>query len=148
MPIKIEKDPQQEKPSFEDLPPTSQSSYQTYNPVTPTSSLDFEKLWQKVIKTFGFSKEKPGSKLLQTETNLFEEKSPILQEGNCHSTKQQGCQRADVEKILVQGRGSRSHFYTHRLRPSFKNFESGSGYSSNLRIRLLFRLRLQSSFQP
>jgi len=61
MPIKIEKDPHQEKPSFEDLPSTSQSSYQTYNPVTPTSSLDLETLWQKAVKRFGFSRQKPGN---------------------------------------------------------------------------------------
>jgi len=59
MPISIEKDSQQKKLSFEDLPSTSQSSYQTYNPVTPTSNIDFEILWQKAIKRFGFSKEKP-----------------------------------------------------------------------------------------
>ena len=130
MPIKIEKNPQQEKPSFENLPSTSLSSYQTYNSVTPTFNLDFEKLWQKAIKRFEFSKEKPGNneklaksiwkinqsrldyyleqhddfmihayrselevlkmignKLLQTETNLFEEKSPISQEGNKSKVK-------------------------------------------------------------
>jgi len=59
MPIKIAKDPQQERTYFEDRPSTSQSSYQTYNPVTFTSSLDFEILWQKAITRFGFSKEKP-----------------------------------------------------------------------------------------
>jgi len=39
-----------------------------------------------------------------------------------------------------------SHFF--RLRSCSKIFESGSGYSSNLRLLLLFRLRLQSSIQP
>jgi len=47
---------------------------------------------------------------------------------------------------FVCTRGGRSHFF--RLRSYSKIFESGSGYSSNLRIRLLFRLRLQSSIQP
>jgi len=59
MPVKIKKGPQQEKLSFEDLPSTSQSSYQTYDHVTPMSSLDFKILWQTAIKRFGFSKEKP-----------------------------------------------------------------------------------------
>jgi len=45
-------------------------------------------------------------------------------------------------------RGSRSHFFRLRLRSCSKIFESGSGYSLTLRIRLLFRLRLQSSIQP
>jgi len=45
----------------------------------------------------------------------------------------------------VESRGGRSHFFRLRLRSCSKIFESGCGYSSNLRIRLLFRLRLQSS---
>ena len=44
------------------------------------------------------------------------------------------------------------HFFRLRLRSCSKIFESGSeswsGNSSNLRIRLLFRLRLQSLIQP
>ena len=59
MPIKIRKESQLKKPSFEDLPSTSQSSYQTYNPITSTPGFDFETLWQQAIKRFGFSKEKP-----------------------------------------------------------------------------------------
>jgi len=127
---KNRKGPSAGKPSFEGLPSTSQSSYQIYNPVTPTSSLDFKKLWQKPIKRFGFSKEKPGNneklakriweinqsrldcyleqhddfvihayrseleilkmignKLVQTQTNLFDEKSTISQEGNKSKVK-------------------------------------------------------------
>jgi len=51
---------------------------------------------------------------------------------------------------LVNNRGGRSHFFRLRLRSCSKIFECGSafGYSSNLRIRLLFRLQLQSSIQP
>jgi len=48
-------------------------------------------------------------------------------------------------------RGGRSHFFRLRLRSCLKLFESwsGSGFGnfSNLRIRILFRLRLQSSIQ-
>jgi len=46
----------------------------------------------------------------------------------------------------VTTRGGRSHFFRLRLRPCFKIFESGSGYGnfSDLKIRLLFRLRLPS----
>jgi len=47
-------------------------------------------------------------------------------------------------------RGGRNHFFRLRLRSCFKTFESGSGSGnfSILRIRLLFRLRLQSTIQP
>jgi len=52
----------------------------------------------------------------------------------------------------VCNRGGRSHFLRLRLRSCSKIFESGSGSESGnfstLRIRLLFRLRLQSSIQP
>ena len=48
-------------------------------------------------------------------------------------------------------RGDRSHFFKLWLRSCSKMFESvsgsGSGYSTNLRIRLPFRLRLQPSFK-
>jgi len=54
--------------------------------------------------------------------------------------------------INIGVRGGRSHFFRLRLRSCSNIFESGSGsgsgYSSNLRIRLLFRLRPQSSIQP
>jgi len=46
----------------------------------------------------------------------------------------------------MDGRGDRSQFF--RLRSCSKIFESGSVNFSNLRIRLLFRIRLQSSIQP
>jgi len=42
----------------------------------------------------------------------------------------------------------RSYFFRFLLRSYFKVFESGSGNSLYLRIRLLFRLRLQSLIQP
>jgi len=48
-------------------------------------------------------------------------------------------------------RGGWSHgrsLFRLRLRSCSKILESGSGNFSNLRIRLLFRLRLQSSIQP
>jgi len=69
MPIKIKKDPQQEKPSYEDLPSTSQSLYQTYNPVTPTYSLDFEILWQKAIKRL--DSQKRNQKIMRNLQNAF-----------------------------------------------------------------------------
>jgi len=43
----------------------------------------------------------------------------------------------------VFSRGGRSHFFRLRLRSCSNIFESGSGNFSDLRIRLLFRLRLQ-----
>ena len=98
--------------------------------MTPTSNFDLEILWQKAVKRFGFSKERPetneklakrlwninqsrweyyleqhdesmidayrseldilkmiGDKLLQIETNLFREKSPIFQEENKSKVK-------------------------------------------------------------
>ena len=45
-------------------------------------------------------------------------------------------------------RGGRSHFFRLQLRCCSKIFESGSGNFSTFRIRLLFKLRLQSSIQP
>jgi len=48
----------------------------------------------------------------------------------------------------VESRGGRSHFFRRRIRSCSKIFESGSGNFFNLRIRLLIRLRLQSSIQP
>ena len=45
-------------------------------------------------------------------------------------------------------RGVQSRFFRLRLRSCSKIFESGSGNFSNIRIGLLFRLRLQSSIQP
>jgi len=59
-----------------------------------------------------------------------------------------------VETLALSGgwhaRGGRSHFFRLRLRSSSKIFESGpgSGNFSNLRIRPLLKLRLQSSIQP
>jgi len=50
--------------------------------------------------------------------------------------------------IAIEIKGGRSHFLRLRLRSCSKIFESGSGNFSNSRIRLLFRLRLQSSIQP
>jgi len=46
--------------------------------------------------------------------------------------------------------GGQSHFYRLRLRSCSNESRSGSGsvYSADLRIRLLFRLWLQSSMQP
>ena len=44
-------------------------------------------------------------------------------------------------------RGGRSHFFRLRLRSWSKILESGSGNFSNLRTRLLFRLRLRSSIR-
>jgi len=44
--------------------------------------------------------------------------------------------------LRVASRGCRSHFFRLRLRSCHKIFESGSGKFLNLRIRLLFRLRL------
>jgi len=52
---------------------------------------------------------------------------------------------SDWQKWALQSWGGRSHFF--RLRSCSKIFESGSGNFSNLRIRLLFRLRIQSSIQ-
>jgi len=48
----------------------------------------------------------------------------------------------------VDGRGGRSNFSRLQLRSCTKIFKSGSGNFIDLRIRLLFRLRLQSSIQP
>jgi len=59
MPIKMKKNPQQEESSFEDIPSTLQYHYQINNPVTATSDFDLEMLWQKAIKRFGFSRERP-----------------------------------------------------------------------------------------
>ena len=130
MPIKMKKNPQQEESSFEDIPSTLQYHYQINNPVTPTSNFGLEILWQKAIKRFGFSKERPennekfakriwdinqsrweyyleqhdefmihayrseldilkmiGDKLLQVETNLFKEKSPIFKKENKSKVK-------------------------------------------------------------
>jgi len=55
----------------------------------------------------------------------------------------------DLASLLVS-RGGRSHFFRLWLRSYSKILESvsGTGYFSNLRIRLLFRLQLQSSIQP
>ena len=52
--------------------------------------------------------------------------------------------------VYIQIRGGPCQFFRLQLRSCFKIFESGSGsgYSSNLRIRLPFRLRLPSSIQP
>ena len=50
--------------------------------------------------------------------------------------------------MLLSTRGGWSQFFRLRLRSCSKIFESEYGYSSNLRIRLLFRLRRQSSIQP
>jgi len=126
----MKKNPQQEELSFEDIPSTLPYHYQINNPVTHTSNFDVEILWQKAIKRFGFSKERPenyeklakriwdinqsrleyyleqhdesmihayrseldilkmiGDKLLQIETNLFKEKSPIFQEENKSKVK-------------------------------------------------------------
>jgi len=59
MPIKMKKNPQQKELSFEDIPSTLPYHYQINNPVTPTSNFDLEILWQKAIKRFGFSRERP-----------------------------------------------------------------------------------------
>jgi len=59
MPTKFEKDPLQKQLSFEDIPTTSWFSRYRNNPITSTPGFDLEKLWQKAIKRFGFSKEKP-----------------------------------------------------------------------------------------
>jgi len=48
---------------------------------------------------------------------------------------------------VVDCRGGRSHFFRLRLGSCSKIFESWSGNSSNLKIRLLFKLRLQSLIQ-
>jgi len=45
-------------------------------------------------------------------------------------------------------KGNSAHFCRVPLCSCSKIFESGSGNFLNLRIRLLFRLRLQSSIQP
>jgi len=50
--------------------------------------------------------------------------------------------------VIVYIRGGQSHFFRLRLCSCFKIFESGSGNFSNLRIRILFRLWLQSTIQP
>jgi len=52
--------------------------------------------------------------------------------------------------VLLCIRGGRSRFFRLRLRSCSKIFESrsGSGDFSNLKIRLLFKLRLQPSIQP
>ena len=56
--------------------------------------------------------------------------------------------RIHFEQNMFQAfsRGGRSHFFRLRIRSFSKLFwsVSGSGYFSNLRIRLLFRLRLPS----
>ena len=126
----MKKNPQQEELSFEDIPSTLPYHYQINNPVTHTSNFDVEILWQKAIKRFGFSKERPenyeklakriwdinqsrleyyleqhdesmihayrseldilkmiGDKLLQVETNLFKEKSPIFKKENKSKVK-------------------------------------------------------------
>jgi len=54
---------------------------------------------------------------------------------------------------FLHSRGGGRHFFRLRLRLLFQNFWirvriPGSGNFSNLGIRLLFRLRLQSSIQP
>jgi len=69
MPIKIAKDPQQERTYFEDRPSTSQSSYQTYNPVTFTSSLDFEILWKKPSQDL--DSQKRNQKIMTNLQNAF-----------------------------------------------------------------------------
>jgi len=55
-----------------------------------------------------------------------------------------------VKAKLLFIRGGQSHFFRLRLRSCSKICESGSGSSnfSNLRIRLMLRLWLQSSIQP
>jgi len=65
-----------------------------------------------------------------------------------HQTSEISLKTSEVVKHCSQIGGGRSHFF--RLRTCFKILESGSGSGnfSNLRIRLLFRLWLQSSIQP
>jgi len=60
--------------------------------------------------------------------------------------------RSIAHCFLAVCRSGRSHFFKLRLRSCSKIFESWSGFRSgifsNLRIRLLFRLRVPSSIQP
>jgi len=89
------------------------------------------------------------TKKLQSDTVLIRPKlaavrsSPVRTHLWCKCTEYHSAYRIEI-------RGGRRHFLRLRLRSCSKIFESwsGLGYSSNLRIRLLFRLRPLPSIQP
>jgi len=59
-----------------------------------------------------------------------------------------GAREQKVEKNSSSSKRWPESLFQKSIPLLFQNFSIRSGYSSNLRIRLQFRLRLQSSFQP
>ena len=76
--------------------------------------------------------------LVEYLTPVRRHRRQITEMPNNGGTKQQGWQRAAVEKILVQPEVAGVTFSDTDSAP-VSNFESGSAYFSNLRIRLLLQ---------